>query len=447
MSNKVICRFAPSPTGYLHIGNIRTAIINYLFAKKHGGNFMLRLDDTDKQRVKDEYRDLIIKDMAWLGLKHDGPIIKQSDRLDIYEKAKNKLIKEKRIYECYETAEELNFQRKSQIANGQRPLYNRSALNLTQEQKDNYQKEGRKPHWRFLLNDQKTSWQDKIKGEIKFEGLHFSDPVIIRDNNIPTYTFCSVIDDINFGITDILRGEDHITNTAIQIQIFEALGATKLPNFSHLGLVKASEGKISKREGGFDIKTLRSDGLESLSIFNLLSQIGISHSLVIENDIKNLIDKFDLNNFSKSATNYNLDELKHINHKLLQILPFDKVIQSLKEIGINHKIDELFWNNVKANLNFLYEINDWIEICHNNLRHKHKEEDKILLQLAHESLPKNINQDSWQEWINSIKEKTDRKGKSLFMPLRLALTGKENGPELKNLLPLIKREEILARLA
>jgi len=447
MTNKMICRFAPSPTGFLHIGNIRTAIINYLFAKKNGGQFMLRLDDTDEERVKDEYRDMILTDIKWLGLHFDGDLIKQSDRLAVYEKAKNELIAKRRIYECFETAEELNFQRKSQIASGQRPLYDRSALNYTEEQKEAYHQEGRKSYWRFLLNDQTTIWQDKVKGEIKFEGLHFSDPVIIRENNIPTYTFCSVVDDIDFAVTDIVRGEDHVTNTAVQIQIFEALGEGKIPNFSHLGLIQANDGKMSKRKGGFDIKSLREDGFEPLSVINLLAQIGTSKSLIIENNLQNLIDKFDLHNFSKSTTHYNLDELKTINAKLLQILPFKEIVEALKKHGINEEIDEFFWQNIKSNLNLLHEVRDWVDVCKKTLRYSHQAQDHDLLDIAKATLPENITLDTWQEWIGKIKEKTDRKGKELFMPLRLALTGKENGPELKNLLPLINRDEILARLS
>lgn len=445
--NKIICRFAPSPTGFLHIGNIRTAIINYLFAKKNNGKFLLRLDDTDFERVRDEYRDMIIKDMAWLGLNYDDNIIKQSERLEIYQIAKNKLLEQGRIYECFETAEELNFQRKLQIANGQRPLYDRSALNITKEQKQHYINEGRKPYWRFLLNDQITSWNDKVKGEIKFEGLHFSDPVVIRENDIPTYTFCSVVDDIDFNITDIIRGEDHITNTAVQIQIFQALAPDKVPYFSHLGLVKASEGKISKREGGFDIKSLREDGFEALAIVNLLSQIGVATSLNVENDIENLITKFELSNFSKSATTYNFDELKHINSKLLQDLSFTKIHQSLKEIGMENEVDEFFWNSIKANISFLHEIKDWVEICKRELRYQNDIKDKEFLSLSKDLLPETLGSDSWNEWLNSIKAKTDRKGKDLFMPLRLALTGKEHGPELKSILPLIDRKEVIARLS
>ncbi len=445
-NRKIRCRFAPSPTGYLHIGNIRTAIINYLFVKKNEGEFLLRFDDTDEQRVKEEYKEAIIEDMNWLGLNHDQNIIQQSQRLELYQKAKNKLIESNRIYECFETAEELNLQRKSQTINGQRPIYDRAALNLTDQQKENFRKEGRKSYWRFLLKDQITSWQDGVRDNIKFEGLHFSDPVIIRENGLPTYTFCSVVDDIDLNITDIIRGEDHITNTAIQIQIFQALEAENIPNFSHLALVKANEGKISKRIGGFDIRSLRKEGFEALSIINLLPQIGVSKSLEVKSAIEELIANFNLKNFSKSATKYNLDELKNINQKLLQILPFSEIEKSLKNSNINLNISEEFWHNIKNNLEFLHEAQDWINICQNNLRHQHQKEDFELLKTAKDNLPQKIDQDTWQIWINNIKQNSNKKGKELFMPLRLALTGKENGPELKNILPLIKREEILARL-
>lgn len=247
-----ICRFAPSPTGFLHVGNIRAAIINFLYAQKTGGKFLLRLDDTDVERVRDEYREMIVQDMAWLGLKYDGAVIKQSERLDKYEAAKNKLVASGRLYECFETPEELNLQRKAQIASGITPIYNRAALNLTAEQKDNFLKQGIKPHYRFLLEDKITSWDDKIKGKITYEGRHFSDPVLVRDNGMPTYTFCSVVDDVEFGITDIIRGEDHITNTAIQIQIFEALGskAPDLSNMAHypLKMVPISTANSNKAE-------------------------------------------------------------------------------------------------------------------------------------------------------------------------------------------------------
>lgn len=444
-----ICRFAPSPTGFLHVGNIRAAIINFLYAKKTGGKFLLRLDDTDTQRVKDEYRDMILTDMAWLGLEYNN-LIRQSDRLSQYEAAKNQLIKNGRLYECFETPEELNLQRKAQIASGITPIYNRAALKLTEEQKINLRKSGLKPHYRFLLEDKIVSWEDKIKGKITYEGRHFSDPVLVREedengNGVPTYTFCSVVDDIEFGITDIIRGEDHITNTAIQIQIFEALGA-KVPDFSHLALVKASEGKISKREGGFDVKSLRNEGYEAFSIINLLAQIGTSESLKIYHNFSELVENFDLAKFSKSATNYDISQLAVINQKLLQNTSFNEVKSRLKQLGLE-EIDEKFFNVLKQNINFLSEIEQWWQICKTNFLYQNKEQDKEFLKEIATFLPQNTaDENTWQIWLEQIKTKTNRKGKEIFMPIRLALTGQEHGPELKFLVNLIARPEIIKRL-
>lgn len=444
-----ICRFAPSPTGFLHVGNIRAAIINFLYAKKTGGKFLLRLDDTDTQRVQDEYRDMILTDMSWLGLEYDQ-LIKQSDRLSQYEEAKNKLIKSGRLYECFETPEELNLQRKAQIASGITPIYNRAALKLNEEQKENLRKLGLKPHYRFLLEDKIVSWEDKIKGKITYEGRHFSDPVLVREedengNGVPTYTFCSVVDDIEFGITDIIRGEDHITNTAIQIQIFEALGA-KVPDFSHLALVKASEGKISKREGGFDVKSLRNEGYEAFSIINLLSQIGTSESLKIYHNFNDLITNFDLSKFSKSSTNYDISQLAVINQKLLLNAEFKDMQPRLAEVGLQ-EIDEKFFNYLKQNISFLEEMKNWWQICKTNFRHNNKNEDKDFLKTAADLLPEDTSDENcWQLWLEKIKSNSSRKGKELFMPIRLALTGQEHGPELKFLVNLIYREEIIKRL-
>ena len=443
-----LCRFAPSPTGFLHVGNIRTAIINFLYAKKTGGQFILRLDDTDIQRTKDEYREMILKDMNWLGLEYSS-LHKQSDRLEIYAHAKNKLIASGRLYECYESDAELNLQRKSQIASGIPPIYNRAALNLTTEQKENYQKQGIQPYYRFLLEDKIVTWDDKIKGKITYPGRNFSDPVLVRDNNVPTYTFCSVVDDIEMGITDIIRGEDHITNTAVQIQIFEALHGAKegmVPHFSHAALIKASEGKVSKRVGGFDIKSLREGGFEPLAIINFLAQIGTSDNVNIYDDIEKLIANFSLNKFSKSSTNYDLGELNIVNQKLLKILPYEVAKKRLDELDI-FGVDEFIWQNLQANLEFLGDIKEWLSICQQPFKYNHAEADQEFLKLAKDCLPEDTKQaNSWQNWLENIKQKSDRKGKELFMPIRLALSGKEHGPELKNLLMLIDREEILRRL-
>ncbi len=440
-----ICRFAPSPTGFLHVGNIRAAIINFLYAKKIGGKFILRLDDTDIERVRDEYRDMILQDMAWLGLEYSD-LIKQSDRLEKYEAAKNQLIANGRLYECFETPEDLNLQRKSQIASGITPIYNRAALNLTAEQKDLLRAQGLKPHYRFLLEDKITSWDDKIKGKITYEGRHFSDPVLVRDNGVPTYTFCSVVDDVDLSITDIIRGEDHITNTAIQIQIFEALGA-KVPDFSHLALVKASEGKISKREGGFDVKSLRAEGYETMSIINLLAQIGTSEPIKIYKNCDELVSDFSFAKFSKSSTNYDISELNHINQKLLQKLDLSDVAPQLKNLGLT-EVDAGFFDCIKQNIGFLSEIKMWWEICKGQFRYQNKAEDQEFLRKAASFLPQDTQDSScWQNWLEGIKSNTTRKGKDLFMPIRLSLTGVEHGPELKFLVNLISREEILKRLA
>lgn len=444
------CRFAPSPTGFLHVGNIRTAIINFLYAKKTGGKFMLRLDDTDVERTKDEYREMIFTDMDWLGLKYDL-MIKQSERLEKYETAKNLLIKSGRLYECYETAQELNLQRKSQIASGIPPIYNRQALNLTQEQKKELQAQGLKPHYRFLLEDKEVVWEDKIKGRISYPGLHFSDPVLVRDNNVPTYTFCSVVDDLEYNVTDIIRGEDHITNTAVQIQIFEALCDAnnlprKTPHFAHLALIKARDGKISKRVGGFDVKTLRADGFEAMSLINLLAQIGTSKAIRIFKNFDELVKEFDFANFSKSSTNYDLEELETINQKLLQILDFSDVKDELKKLGLS-EIDQNLFDNIKGNIHFLSETKKWVEIFNKPFRYQNADKDKEFLNLCIKLLPQDTSDsECWNKWLTEIKKQTDRKGKDLFMPIRLALTGEEHGPELKNIVNLIEREEIIARL-
>ncbi len=444
-----ICRFAPSPTGFLHVGNIRAAIINFLYAKKTGGKFMLRFDDTDIERVREEYCEMIPQDMAWLGLSYDM-FVKESDRLAQYEAAKNLLIKSGRLYECYESAAELNLQRKAQVASGMTPIYNRAALNLTAEQKEGLRAQGLKPHYRFLLEEKIVAWDDKIKGRITYGGRHFSDPVLVRDNNVPTYTFCSVVDDIELGVTDIIRGEDHITNTAIQIQIFEALIAAGLsgivPHFAHLALVKAMEGKISKREGGFDVKTLRNQGFEPFAVVSLLAQIGTSEPIKIYKNFDELVANFDFSKFSKSSTNYDLGELETINQKLLQILDFNDIKAHLQKLELS-EIDEEFWRVMKLNISLLPEIKKWWDICKKPFHFNHEEKNQEFLKVIASLLPQDTSdKECWNKWLAEIKKNTDRKGKDLFMPIRLALSGEEHGPEIKFLVNAIDREEILRRL-
>lgn len=443
MSTKVRTRFAPSPTGYLHVGNARTAIINYLFTKKHNGEFILRIDDTDLERSRDEYKQAILEDLEWLGLNWDLTF-NQSSRLARYEEVKQTLISSGRLYACYETPEELEVKRKLQLSRGMPPIYDRSGLKLTAEQKAEYKKNGRKPHYRFLVNDAEIKWQDMVKGEIKYQGAHISDPVVIRDNQSMTYMLCSTVDDIDYNITHVVRGEDHVSNTAIQIQMFEALGS-KAPEFAHLSLVKSKDDKISKREGGFEIASLRDDqNFEPMAINSFLALIGSSNQLTALKSLQELIDAFDISTFSKSPTTFIPEELELINHKLIIKLEYNEVKDKLNQLGLGH-INEQFWLAARPNLKKITDIATWWQICHEPILPD--ELDREFLLVAKKYLPNEITEEAWGVWTNQIAQETGRKGKNLFMPLRLALTGQESGPELKFLLPLLSRDEIITRLS
>lgn len=438
----IITRFAPSPTGKLHIGNVRTALINWLYAKKHNGTFILRMDDTDLERSKDEYKDAIVADLKWLGLEWDSEF-NQLSRLDKYNKIKEELIKKNRLYACYETPEELEVKRKLQLSRGKPPIYDRAALKLSKEQIEAYEKQERKPHYRFLINDSEIKWNDLIKGEIKYHGMHLGDPVIIRADGSMTYMLCSTVDDIEFKISHVIRGEDHVSNTAIQIQMFEALGATP-PTFAHLSLVKSKEDKISKRTGGFEISYLREQGnIEAMAINNFLTFIGSSLPAAAFKNIEDLIQQFDIGSYSKSPTTYMPEELDLINHKLILTYDYSDIQEYLKNNKLT-QIDEKFWLAVRPNLQKLSDIKEWWQICYTPTTVN--DQDKEFLSIAAKTLPQKITDSTWKEWTKSIAENTGKKGKELFMPLRLALTGKTSGPELKNLLPLLSREEILKRL-
>jgi glutamyl-tRNA synthetase len=439
---KIITRFAPSPTGKLHIGNVRTALINWLYTKKHGGEFILRMDDTDLTRSKDEYKDAIYKDLKWLGLNWDVSF-NQLSRAAEYEEAKQSLVSKRRLYPCYETPEELDIKRKLQLSRGLPPIYDRAALKLSEIQIAEYKKQGRIPHYRFLINDSDIRWNDMIKGEIKYHGSKLSDPVIIRADGTMTYMLCSTIDDIDYKISHVIRGEDHVSNTAIQIQMFEAMGATP-PTFGHLSLVKSKDEKISKREGGFEISALRDiENIEPMAINSFLGLIGSSHTVQAFRTTQNLIDIFDIGAYSKSPTTYMPEELELLNHKLVITYDFSDIQDYLKQNKLE-KIDEQFWLAVRPNLQKISDIKDWWQICHEP--EKTTGLDSDLLTIAAEHLPSEITDSTWKEWTKAISINSGKKGKDLFMPLRLALTGKSSGPELKNLLPLLTRDEILSRL-
>ncbi|WP_342267649.1 glutamate--tRNA ligase [Candidatus Tisiphia endosymbiont of Empis tessellata] len=447
---RVITRFAPSPTGMLHIGNSRTAIINWLYTRKHNGIFILRFDDTDLERSKQQYKNAIVEDFKFLGLNWDQTFC-QSNRLAKYEAVKTLLLQKNRLYPCFETQEELELKRKLQLSRGLPPIYDRAALNLTQQQINDYISQGRKPHYRFLVSHTPIIWQDMIKGEVKYDGKNLGDPIVIREDNSMTYMLCSVIDDIDYSITHIIRGEDHVTNTAIQLQMFEALqeelysNQKSIPNFAHLGLIISRDDKISKRIGGFEIAALRDEiGLEPMAINSFFSLIGSSSSIVSFKNLDQLIKEFDINNFSKSPTTYLPEELERLNHKLLISLSFDEVKDRLREIKAE-QVTEQFWLAVRANLQKLYEIKDWWNICYSPS--KIEGLDKDFLKQAAILLPDEpITLDSWSIWTKRIMIVTGKKGKEVFLPLRLAITGMASGPEMSIILPLLCREEIIKRL-
>lgn len=436
----ILTRFAPSPTGYLHIGNVRTALVCYLLTKSQGGEFMLRLDDTDTERSKSEYAEQIQKDLKWLGLEWDQ-FARQSERMDRYEEVKRELIKAGRVYACYETQEELEIKRKMLLGRGLPPVYDRAALKLTNEEKQALEAKGRKPHWRFKLDETATiEWNDLVKGPVKFEAKNISDPVIIRENGAPTYMLPSTVDDADFGITHVVRGEDHVSNTAIQIQMFEALGA-KPPIFAHTSLLKTKEGKLSKRVGGFDIGALREEGVQPMAITSLLARLGTSDSVELRQNVEELVKHFDISRFTKTAANYDVEDVYRLNKKLLHAMSFEEAKEKLPS-----GVDEDFWLSVRANISSFDEVREWWSICRESLTPEI--EDASFTAEASTLLPAGEwNEATWNEWIEQVKAKTGRKGKQLFMPLRKALTAREHGPELQYILPLIGREKAEARLA
>lgn len=442
MSEPVLVRFAPSPTGWLHVGNVRTALINFLFARHAGGKFMLRVDDTDKERSKKEFEDGLKEDLQWLGLPWDETF-RQSERFDRYEIARKKLVESDRLYPCYDTPEELEVKRKMLIGRGLPPIYDRSALKDTDEKRKQYEAEGRKPHWRFKLNAAPITWHDLVRGDVQFDGAKLSDPVLIREDGAPLFTFTTSVDDGEYPITHIIRGEDHVSNTAIQVQIMEALGH-KVPKFGHMALLKMKEGKISKRAGGGDIRSLREGGILPLALVSYLAKIGTSDAIDLAASTEALWKDFNIGKLGRAMANYDPNELERLNQKLLHHLPFTDVKSQLATRGMG-EITEPFWNEIKPNLHTLDEVRDWWDVLHKPITPKIESAD--FTNQAATLLPSGEwNSDSWDTFVNAVKEKTGRKGKELFMPLRLALTGMEHGPEMKTVFALLGRERAEKRL-
>ena len=435
-------RFAPSPTGNLHVGNLRTALVNYLYARHYGGQFMLRIDDTDTERSTAEYEASIRADLQWMGMNWDCED-RQSDRLERYDEALAHLLETGRAYACYETAEELALKRKAQLNAGRPPVYDRAALKLTDEQKQAFEADGRRPHYRFKLLDEEVKWTDLVRGDVAYHMSSLSDPVIIREDGRVIYTLASVVDDIDHEITVILRGEDHVTNSAAQIQLFEALGA-KPPKMGHLALLAGADGEgLSKRLGSLSIAELKADGIEATAIASLLGRIGTSLSVQPFASIQELAAAFDITTFGRATAKFDPEELRQLNSRILQLLEFEDVAERLSSHSIT---DAGFWLAVRGNLNLLSEAGEWWQICHEAI--EPVIEDKELCLAAIEQLPDgDITADIWKPWTAAIAEATGKKGRGLFMPLRLALTGRNAGPEIAGLLAYMGRDRIIARLS
>ncbi|MDB5492077.1 MAG: Glutamyl-tRNA(Gln) synthetase [Micavibrio sp.] len=437
-------RFAPSPTGYIHAGNVRAAVVTWLFAKKNAGHFLLRIDDTDQERSKPEYEADIEAGMKWLGLTWDEKA-RQRDRFGRYDEVIEKLKADGRLYPAYETQEELALKRKTQLSQGKPPSYDRSALRLTPEQRAKYEAEGRKPHWRFKLLDGSIEWNDMIRGPVKFESKDMSDPVLIREDGSPLYHLCSVIDDIDYKITHIIRGEDHVSNTAMHIQMFQAIGSEP-PQFAHMPMIMDSEGgKLSKRLGSLSVKDLReTEGLEPMAIIDFLALLGSSESIEPFTAIPDLLEKFDISKFSKGAPKFDVEELIKLNAKVIHHTDYAAVKSRLDDMGLSD-LDENFWNAVRPNLTRVSDVKEWWHVAHGPV--EPAIDDAGFIGQAESVLPPSPwNENTWKEWTDAVKTATGRKGKELFMPLRRAITGMDHGPELAVLLPLIGPDKVKARL-
>jgi|TARA_B100000287_G_scaffold424677_1_gene469682 glutamyl-tRNA synthetase len=432
-------RFAPSPTGYLHIGNARVAVLNYFYSLQKGLDFFLRIDDTDKERSDEKYVDAIKRDLSWLGIKFKK-IVRQSERLESYKSVFELLKKKNLIYPCFETSEELALKRKVLLKQGKPPIYDRNSLNLKKSEISSLINSGKLPHWRLKLDDEPIFWNDKIHGDVKFDNLSISDPVLFRSDEMPLFTITSVVDDVEFNVSNILRGDDHITNTAAQIKLFRYLGS-EVPNFGHFPLMRSKTGSgLSKRFNSFSLDDLRKRKIFPLIILNYLNKIGSNLSNDEIDDIDLLKKNFDLSSFSKNSVLFNDSDLERLNSKYLKTLTY----HNLKKF-FDVKYDEKFWDIIKNNVDDLKEIDEWYQILNFNHNQKTAIEPELHT-LIKEYLPPKIDKDTWSIWTTKILEVTKTKPKDLYMKLRFILTGRNYGPSMNEMLTLYSREEILKRI-
>lgn len=435
----VTTRFAPSPTGTLHVGNVRTALHNWLLAKQAGGRFLLRIDDTDKERSREEYVEAIRADLAWLGLVPDGEE-RQSARFDLYEREFQKLVAAGRVYRCYETAQELELKRKVLLGRGLPPIYDRAALKLSEADHVAKAAAGERPHWRFLLDhDQPIEWTDGIRGPQHFDPRQMSDPVVRRADGSWLYMLPSAIDDVDMGISHVLRGEDHVSNTAAQVQMFTALGA-EAPKFAHEALLVGAEGKLSKRLGSLGMAELRESGIEPQAVIALLARLGTSDPVDPALDADALAASFNLAHFGRAPARFDETELARVNAAIIHRLPFAAVAHRLPA-----GMDDAAWETIRPNLARLSEAGDWWQVVTGPIAAPaQSDEDRAYLAAA-AAVVEQVGAD-WAALTAALKEQTGRKGKPLFLPLRQALTGQDHGPEMAALLPLIGQDAALERL-
>jgi glutamyl-tRNA synthetase len=438
----VITRFAPSPTGNLHVGNIRTALHNWMLAKKTGGQFVLRIDDTDTARSEEHFVDAIRADLAWLGLSPDREE-RQSDRFAEYEAAFETLRADGRVYPCYESAQELELKRKIRLGRGLPPIYDRAGLSLGEKERAEKEAAGIAPHWRFRLDHEAPiEWDDGVRGKVRFDPAQLSDPVVRRADGSWLYMLPSTVDDIAFGITDVLRGEDHVSNTAVQLQMFAALGSTP-PRFAHEALLVGTEGKLSKRLGSLGMDSLRERGIEPQALRAMLARLGTSLPVEPVGDTGALLDTFDLATFGRAPARYDDAELDRVNTAIVHQLPFAEVAGRLPA-----GMDEAGWHAVRPNISHVEEAAHWWRLVTGPVAAPaFDSETRAFLAQALDALGTlEWGEDPWRSLTAQLKEKTARKGKALFLPLRQAITGMDHGPDMAELLPLIGEKETRARL-
>jgi len=435
----VVTRFAPSPTGRLHVGNIRAALHNWLWAKKNGGRFILRLDDTDRERSREDHVEAIRDDLAWLGLAADEEH-RQSERFGRYEAALDRLRAAGRVYPAYESAQELELKRKVLLGRGRPPVYDRAALALADTDRAKLEAEGRRPHWRFRLDhDRPIEWDDLIRGRQHLDPALLSDPVVRREDGSWLYMLPSVVDDIEMGVSHVVRGEDHVTNTGLQLQMFEALGSAP-PAFAHEALLVGSEGKLAKRLGSLGVAAMKEAGIEPNALIAKLARIGTALAVEPVAEPGPLIESFDFAAFGRAPARFDMDELAALNARIVHQLPFAAVSGRLPD-GMN----EADWLAIRPNLRAVAEAAGWWEILHGHVVLPAAAEDRAFLAAAADSAAAiDWSAEPWPQLVARLK--AERSGRALFQPLRRALTGRDSGPEMAVLLPLIGRDEAVARL-